>query len=106
MNMISGLSNWLWRRLTLLVVIALIAAILLGQFAPATAVRMEPLGTWFVSVIKFFIPFIIFITITTGIAGMSVRFRLACVGRENGAEDAPARRELRLPDSDNPQAGP
>jgi aerobic C4-dicarboxylate transport protein len=78
MNLLSRLSNWLWRRLTILVVIALIAAILLGQFAPATAIRMEPLGTWFVSVIKFFIPFIIFFTITTGIAGMS---NLRKVGR-------------------------
>jgi len=74
----SRLSSWLWRHLTLLVVIALIAAILLGQFAPRVAVRMEPLGTWFVSVIKFFIPFIIFFTITTGIAGMS---NLRKVGR-------------------------
>ena len=78
MMFISRLTAWLWRRLTLLVVISLIAAILLGQFAPATAIRMEPLGTWFVSVIKFFIPFIIFFTITTGIAGMS---NLRKVGR-------------------------
>lgn len=78
MKLLSRLSAWLWRRLTILVVIALIAAILLGQFAPATAIRMEPLGTWFVSVIKFFIPFIIFFTITTGIAGMS---NLRKVGR-------------------------
>ncbi|HVS96343.1 MAG TPA: cation:dicarboxylase symporter family transporter [Puia sp.] len=78
MRLLSRLSAWLWRRLTLLVVVALIAAVLLGRFAPAAAVRMEPLGTWFVSVIKFFIPFIIFFTITTGIAGMS---NLRKVGR-------------------------
>ena len=78
MKLLSRLSGWLWRHLTLLVVIALIAAVLLGQFAPHIAIRMEPLGTWFVSVIKFFIPFIIFFTITTGIAGMS---NLKKVGR-------------------------
>lgn len=78
MRYLARLSDWLWRRLTLLVVIALIAAILLGQFVPATAIRMGPLGTWFVWVIKFFIPFIIFFTITTGIAGMS---NLRKVGR-------------------------
>ncbi|HEV9036318.1 MAG TPA: cation:dicarboxylase symporter family transporter [Puia sp.] len=78
MKFLSRVSDWLWRRLTILVVIALVAAILLGEFAPATAVRMERLGTAFVSVIKFFIPFIIFFTITTGIAGMS---NLRKVGR-------------------------
>ena len=78
MKVLLRLTDWLWRRLTLLVVIALVAAVLLGRFAPATAIRMEPLGTWFVSVIKFFIPFIIFFTITTGIAGMS---NLRKVGR-------------------------
>ncbi|HXB93809.1 MAG TPA: cation:dicarboxylase symporter family transporter [Puia sp.] len=80
MNVVARLSSWLWRHLTLLVVIALVSAILLGQFAPATAIRMEPLGTWFVSVIKFFIPFIIFFTITTGIAGMSDLKKVGRIG--------------------------
>lgn len=66
------------RHLTLLVVVALIAAVLLGYFAPAAAVRMEFLGVWFVNVIKCFIPFIIFLTITSGITGMS---NLKKVGR-------------------------
>ena len=66
------------RYLTLAVVIALVAAVLLGYFAPATAVKMEFLGTWFVNVVKFFIPFIIFLTISAGISGMS---NLRKVGR-------------------------
>src|SRR5579872_2379141 len=66
------------RYLTLAVVLALIAAVLLGYFAPATAVKMEFLGTWFVNVVKFFIPFIIFLTISAGISGMS---NLRKVGR-------------------------
>ena len=66
------------RYLTFAVVLALVAAVLLGYFEPATAVKMEPLGVWFVNVIKCFIPFIIFLTITSGITGMS---NLKKVGR-------------------------
>jgi aerobic C4-dicarboxylate transport protein len=70
--------TWLSRHLTLLVFVALVAAVLLGQFAPAFAVKMEPLGVWFVNIIKVFIPFIIFLTIVSGISGMS---NLKKVGR-------------------------
>jgi len=66
------------RYLTLAVVLALVAAVLLGYFAPATAVKMEFLGVYFVNVIKCFIPFIIFLTIASGITGMS---NLKKVGR-------------------------
>jgi aerobic C4-dicarboxylate transport protein len=65
-------------HLTFYVLIALVLAILLGYFYPAVAVKAEPLGTWFVNVIKVFIPFIIFLTIVTGISGMS---NLKKVGR-------------------------
>jgi len=65
-------------NLTFLVLVALVAAVLLGQFYPSTAVRMEPLGTWFVKVVKVFIPPIIFLTIVSGISGMS---NLKKVGR-------------------------
>jgi aerobic C4-dicarboxylate transport protein len=68
------------RHLTLIVLLALVAAVLLGYFAPATAVRMEPLGTWFVKVITYFIPFIIFLTITHGIAGMSDLRKVGRIG--------------------------
>ncbi len=71
-------SRWMSKRLTWLVLIALVSAVLLGYFAPATAVRTEFLGVWFVNLVKFFIPFIIFFTITSGIAGMS---NLKKVGR-------------------------
>lgn len=78
MNSFRRLSDWLLRHLTLLVGVALVAAVSLGYFAPAVAIRTEPLGVWFVNVIKFFIPFIIFLTIATGITGMS---NLKKVGR-------------------------
>jgi aerobic C4-dicarboxylate transport protein len=75
-----SIFGWLSRHLTLLVFIALVAAVLLGQFAPATAIRMEPLGTWFVNVIKVFIPFIIFLTIVSGISGMSDLKKVGRIG--------------------------
>jgi len=75
-----SLSNWLSRHLTLLVFIALVAAVLLGQFAPATAIRMKFLGDRFVDVIKVFIPFIIFLTIVSGISGMSDLKKVGRIG--------------------------
>lgn len=83
MNRPSALARiftWLSRHLTLLVFVALIAAVLLGYFAPAAAVRMEPLGLWFVNVIKVFIPFIIFLTIVSGISGMSDLKKVGRIG--------------------------
>ncbi len=71
---------WLSKHLTLLVLAALVAAVLLGYFAPAVAVRMEPLGLWFVNVIKVFIPFIIFLTIVSGISGMSDLKKVGRIG--------------------------
>ncbi|HLZ86185.1 MAG TPA: cation:dicarboxylase symporter family transporter, partial [Puia sp.] len=68
------------RFLTLTVVSALVAAVLLGYFAPATAVQMKFLGDWFVNVIKVFIPFIIFLTITSGITGMSDLKKVGRIG--------------------------
>lgn len=68
------------RYLTIAVVLALVAAVLLGYFAPATAVKTEFLGTWFVNVVKFFIPFIIFLTISSGICGMSDLRKVGRIG--------------------------
>jgi len=68
------------RYLTFAVVLALVAAVLLGYFAPATAVKMEKLGTYFVNVVKFFIPFVIFLTISTGICGMSDLRKVGRIG--------------------------
>src|SRR5580704_17583281 len=65
-------------HLTFYVLVALVFAILLGYFFPSVAVKAEPLGIWFVNVIKVFIPPIIFLTIVTGISGMS---NLKKVGR-------------------------
>ena len=76
----NRIFTWLSRHLTLLVLVALIAAVLLGYFAPAVAIRMEPLGLWFVNIIKVFIPFIIFLTIVSGISGMSDLKKVGRIG--------------------------
>jgi aerobic C4-dicarboxylate transport protein len=67
-------------HLTLLVIIALVAAILLGVFYPETAKKTEILGTRFVDIIKVFIPFVIFFTIVPGISGMSNLKRVGRIG--------------------------
>jgi len=73
-------TNWISRHLTLLVLIALVAAVLLGQFAPATAVKMQFLGKDFITIITWFIPFIIFLTIVSGISGMSDLKKVGRIG--------------------------
>src|SRR5271170_2978156 len=79
-TLLRSIPNWLSRHLTLLVFIALVAAVLLGQFGPATAVRMKFLGDRFVDAIKIFIPFIIFGTIVSGISGMSDLRKVGRIG--------------------------
>ncbi|MCK8495447.1 cation:dicarboxylase symporter family transporter [Spirosoma sp. RP8] len=68
-------------NLTFWVLTAIISGALLGHFAPATAVHMEFLGKWFISVVKLFINPIIFLTITLGISSMG---DLKKVGRVGG----------------------
>ncbi len=57
-------------NLTLLVLVAVGLGIVLGHFAPKTAVEFKVLSDWFISLIKLFIGPIIFLTVTLGIAGM------------------------------------
>lgn len=59
------------KNLTFWVLIAIVSAIVLGQYFPGEAVKMEFLGTWFVKLIKVFIAPIIFLTVVLGISGMS-----------------------------------
>ncbi len=58
-------------NLTFLVAVALVAAVLLGYYNPALAVRAEWMGKDFIKIITFFIPPIIFCTIVPGISGMN-----------------------------------
>ncbi len=70
----------IFTKLTFWVLTAITAGILLGTFAPATAVKMQPLGKYFIEVIKLFIYPIIFLTITLGISGMSSLKKVGKVG--------------------------
>jgi len=68
-------------NLTFWVLTAITAGALLGHFAPATAVKMQFLGTRFIEIVKLFIYPIIFLTISLGISGMG---DLKKVGRVGG----------------------
>jgi aerobic C4-dicarboxylate transport protein len=68
-------------NLTFWVLTAITAGALLGHFYPDTAIRMQPLGTGFISIVKVFINPIIFLTISLGISGMN---DLKKVGRVGG----------------------
>ncbi len=57
-------------NLTFWVLIAIIAGVLLGNYYPATAIKTEWIGKWFINGIKTFIVPIIFLTIVLGITGM------------------------------------
>jgi aerobic C4-dicarboxylate transport protein len=71
----------IFANLTFWVLIAIVAGVLLGHFAPDKAVAMGVLGTGFIEIIKLFIYPIIFLTISLGISGMS---DLKKVGRVGG----------------------
>src|SRR6201991_3418821 len=60
----------LYRSLYFQVIIAIIAGVLLGFFAPHTGEAMKPLGDGFIKLIKMVIAPIIFCTVVVGIAGM------------------------------------
>ncbi len=72
-KIVSNLSFWVLTSITI--------GILLGHFAPETAVKMQPLGKYFIEIVKWFIYPIIFLTISLGISGMG---NLKKVGRVGG----------------------
>jgi aerobic C4-dicarboxylate transport protein len=63
------------------VVLAVVAAVVLGYLRPATAVAMKPLGDAFIRLITMILTLVIFCTVVTGIAGME---DLKKVGRVGG----------------------
>ena len=60
----------IFTNLTFWVLIAITAGALLGHYYPDTAIRMQFLGTNFITVVKIFIYPIIFLTISLGISNM------------------------------------
>jgi aerobic C4-dicarboxylate transport protein len=67
-------------NLTFWVLLAITAGILVGHFSPATGVAMQPLGKYFIEIIKLFITPIILLTIITGICGMGDLKKVGKVG--------------------------
>ena len=72
-NLVTNLTFW--------VLLAILTGALLGHFSPQTGIAMQPLGRWFIELVKLFILPIIFLTITLGVSGMS---DLRKVGRVGG----------------------
>lgn len=70
-----------YRQLYAQVLLAIAAGALLGHFHPALAEQFRPLGDGFIKLVKMIIAPVIFLTITTGIAGMP---QLRTVGRVFG----------------------
>ncbi len=70
----------LFTNLTFWVLTAIAAGVILGYFSPDTAVKMQPLGKWFIEIVKLFINPIIFLTITLGVSGMSSLKKVGKVG--------------------------
>ncbi len=70
-----------YAQLYVQVLVAIVAGVALGHFAPETGAAMKPLGDVFIKLVKMVIAPVIFLTIVTGIAGMR---DLASVGRVAG----------------------
>jgi aerobic C4-dicarboxylate transport protein len=70
----------LFTNLTFWVLLSITSGALLGHFAPATGVAMQPLGKYFIDLVKLFINPIIFLTITLGICGMNDLKKVGTVG--------------------------
>ena len=67
-----------YRQLYVQVLLAIVAGAVLGHYAPALAEQFKPLGDGFIKLVKMIIAPVIFLTIVTGIAGMT---QLRTVGR-------------------------
>lgn len=69
-SLVFSLLRSFRKYLTIFVLLAIVAGIVLGHVKPATAVAMKPLGDYFINIVKLFINPIIVVTIITGICGM------------------------------------
>ncbi|WP_374943953.1 dicarboxylate/amino acid:cation symporter [Sphingomonas sp.] len=70
-------GGWL-SHLYLQVLLAILAGALVGHFAPAAGEALKPLGDAFIKLVKMIIAPVIFLTVVTGIAGMT---EMRAVGR-------------------------
>ena len=62
------------------VVLALLIGVLIGLFAPASAVQLKPLGDGFIKLIKMIIPLLVFCVVVHGISGAGDLKRVGRVG--------------------------
>lgn len=69
-----------WKNLTFWVLLAIASGIVLGHLNPSAGVAMQPLGKYFINIIKLFINPIIFVTIVLGITGMDSMKKVGRVG--------------------------
>lgn len=69
-SLVFSLLRSFRKYLTIFVLLAIVAGIVLGHVKPATAVAMKPLGDYFINIVRLFINPIIVVTIITGICGM------------------------------------
>jgi aerobic C4-dicarboxylate transport protein len=76
LNKIKGLFS----HLTFYVVIAIVSGVLLGHYYPQQGLQLEFIGTYFIKVIKLFIPPIIFFTIVLGICYMGDLKKVGKIG--------------------------
>lgn len=67
-------------NLTFWVLIAIITGVLVGHYLPETGMKMELISTYFIKLIKLFIPPIIFCTIVLGISGMGDLKKVGRIG--------------------------
>lgn len=74
-------SRPLYKSLYVQVLAAVLVGVLLGHYAPESAVKLKPLGDGFIRLVKMMLAPIIFCTVVTGIAGME---DLKKVGRTGG----------------------
>ena len=61
----------LYKQLYVQVLVAIAAGILLGHFYPEFGTQLKPLGDAFIKLVKMIIAPVIFLTVATGIAGMT-----------------------------------
>jgi aerobic C4-dicarboxylate transport protein len=70
----------IYKNLTFWVLLAIASGILLGYLSPASGVAMQPLGKYFIDLVKLFINPIILLTIISGICGMSDLKKVGKIG--------------------------
>lgn len=67
-------------HLSFYVLLAILAGILLGIYAPEKAIQLEPIAKWFITIIKGFTFPIIFLTVSLGIASMGDLKKVGRIG--------------------------